>query len=69
MLNNIYSDKIFGLFLAHFKKAHYICAHKNVNFFIVKVLVFGKGGCEVTLAYFFIFPLFYYKFRINRLTL
>jgi hypothetical protein len=32
---------------------------KNVNFFIVKVLVkSNKGGCEVTLIYFYTFYIF-----------
>ena len=33
---------------------------KNVNFFIVKVLVkSNKGGCEVTLIYFYTYLMFY----------
>ncbi|SEG08988.1 hypothetical protein SAMN05444001_114100 [Parabacteroides chinchillae] len=38
---------------------------KNVNFFIVKVLVkSNKGGCEVTLIYFYTSLLIYFSIII-----
>lgn len=50
MIQNILSTKTISVFLPM----------KNVNFFIVKVLVkSNKGGCEVTLIYFYTYLMFY----------
>ena len=54
MIQNILSTKTISVFLPM----------KNVNFFIVKVLVkSNKGGCEVTLIYFYtyyMYPFFHF---------
>ena len=47
--------------LGKFKFIFHICAMKEtLDFFIVKVLVkSNKGGCEVTLIYFYTYLMFY----------